>query len=126
MIKRNHLTFGLLLMLAGCDSAPVPVAEEKGPPATFPGGEYEVTALTETLRSTDRADSKSAPSTRHKAGSTDVSKICSPVGPKPSVALFADAGDSCATSADYARDGGSQAFECAAGPRPWQSPSWQL
>ncbi|MEO6579820.1 MAG: DUF3617 family protein [Sphingomicrobium sp.] len=120
MTNRNHLALALLLTLPGCDSAPPPAPQEKGPPSTFPAGEYQVTALTEALRTTDRAGSRSVPSTRHKAGSTEVSRICSPVGPKPSAALFTDPGDTCSMSADYARDGRlSMAFECR---RPGHGP----
>ena len=102
MTKRLYMMLALLLPLAGCDSdAPAPVAEEKGPPAIFPAGEYEISALTETLRSAD----KTTPATKHKVGTSEVQKICSPAGPKPASALFADKGDSCTSTSDYAKNG---------------------
>ncbi len=103
MLNRNHMMLALILLpLAACDSdAPAPPAEEKGPPATFVPGEYEVTALTETLKKADQF----APATKHKVGSTDVQKICSPAGPKPAPALFADKGDTCTATSDYAKNG---------------------
>ena len=102
MINRTYLTLAALLALPGCDSdAPAPTAQEKGPPATFPAGEYEVSALTETLKAADQF----TPATRHKVGATDVQKICSPAGAKPSPALFADKGDTCTATSDYAKDG---------------------
>ena len=102
MINRNPMMLALLLMLPGCGSeAPAPVAEDKGPPAIFPAGEYEVSALTETIKAADQ----SASATKHKVGATDVSKICSPPGSKPDPALFADKGDSCTATSDYAKGG---------------------
>lgn len=101
MTNHSYLILALLLPLAGCDDAPAPVAQEKGPPAIFPAGEYEVTALTETLKKADAF----APATKHKVGQSDVQKICSPAGPKPAPALFADKGDTCTATSDYAVNG---------------------
>lgn len=102
MTNRNFLTLAALLVLPGCDSdTPAPVAQEKKPPAAFPAGEYEVTALTETLKKADQF----APATKHKVGQSEVQKICSPAGPKPAPALFADKGDSCTATSDYAVNG---------------------
>ena len=101
MNNRTYTMLTLLLPLAGCDDAPVPVAQEKGPPALFVPGEYEVTALTETLKAADQF----APATKHKVGQSDVQKICSPAGPKPTPTLFADKGDTCTATSDYARNG---------------------
>lgn len=98
----RHMMLAVLLgaSLAACSEAPKPV-EEKAPVAAFPAGEWEVTALTETLRSSD----KSTPATRHKVGSTETIRICSPAGPKPAPALFADKGDDCTLDSDYAKNG---------------------
>ena len=103
MINRTYMMAALLLPLGACNKAPTPppAAADKGPPAIFPAGEYEVSALTETLKAADQF----SPATRHKVGATDVSKICSPAGPKPAPALFADKGDSCTPTSDYAKDG---------------------
>jgi hypothetical protein len=91
-----------LLMLAGCGSeAPAPVAEEKAAPAAFPAGEWEITTLTESLKSAD----KSVPATIYKEGATVVAKVCAAPGPKPDPALFIEKGDSCTTTAAYAKDG---------------------
>ena len=114
------MMLAMLFALPGCDSEPAAPPPEKAPPALFPAGDYEVSALTETLRSSDRADSKAAPLTSHKLGSTDVTRICSPAGPKPSAELFTDRGDSCAMTADYARNGRlNMSFECR---RPGHGP----
>ncbi len=102
MTNRTYMMLAMLLVLPGCDSdVPAPAAEEKGPPATFPAGEYEVTALTETLKAADQF----TPATKHKVGATDVQKICSPAGPKPDPRLFADKGDTCTATSDYAKNG---------------------
>ncbi len=102
MTNRMMILLALTLPLAACNEAAAPApAEEKGPPALFVPGEYEVTALTETLKSADQF----SPATKHQVGATDVSKICSPAGPKPAPALFADKGDSCTATSDYAKDG---------------------
>lgn len=90
----------LLGSLGACSEAPKPV-EKKAPPAAFPAGEWEVTSLTENLRSSD----KSTPATRHKVGATETNRICSPAGPKPAPALFADKGDDCKLDSDYAKNG---------------------
>jgi len=109
-MNRNHLLLGVLLVLPGCGSeAPAPVADAKGPPATFPAGEYEITALTKTLKAADQF----SPATRHKVGASETSKICSPAGPKPDVRLFADKGDTCTATSDYAKDGRiNMSFNC--------------
>ena len=101
MTKRYLTMLALVLPLAGCDDAPAPVVEAKAAPAAFRPGEYEVTALTETLKAADQF----APATKHKPGQSDVQKICSPAGPKPSPALFADKGDTCTATSDYAKNG---------------------
>ncbi|MEO7813907.1 MAG: DUF3617 family protein [Sphingomicrobium sp.] len=103
MLNRHFMMFALLLPLAACNEAPAPApsAEDKGPPAQFVPGQYEVSALTETLKSADQF----SPATRHKVGATDVQTICSPAGPKPAPALFADKGDRCTATSEYAKDG---------------------
>ena len=97
----RHVMLALLLgSLGACGEAPKPV-EDKAPPASFPAGEWEVTAMTETLRSAD----KSTPATGHKVGAAEAArKVCS-TGAKPVAALFADKGDSCTMENDYARNG---------------------
>ena len=102
-LLRGKLAFCLTagLLLAACSEAPAPVAKKEGPPETFPAGEYEVAALTETLKAADQF----APATKHKVGVTETSKICSPPGPKPSIALFSDKGDACTPTSDYAKRG---------------------
>ncbi len=100
----RHLLLALLLPLAACGSdVAKPAAEEAtaGPPAAFPAGEWEVSALTETLKAADQF----TPATKHKVGVTEVSKICSPAGDKPSPALFSDKGDTCTATSDYAKRG---------------------
>ncbi|WP_309601905.1 DUF3617 family protein [Sphingomonas sp.] len=102
MRNRNHMMFALLLPLAACGSeAPAPVAADKGPPAIFPAGNYEVSALAETLKAADQF----TPATKHKVGQTEVRTICSPAGDKPAVALFSDTGDTCTATSDYAKNG---------------------
>lgn len=89
-----------LMLFAACSEAPKPV-EKKAPPAAFPAGEWEVTSLTEKLRSADQT----TPATKHKIGVAETRKICSPAGPKPSPTLFADQGDDCKLDSDYAKKG---------------------
>jgi len=92
----------LLTPLGACGGeAPKPADPAKAKPAGFPAGEWEVSALTETLKAADQF----APATRHKAGVTETTKICSPAGPNPSPALFSDKGDSCTASSAYAKRG---------------------
>lgn len=100
MTARPMMLAMLLGALGACSEAPKPV-EAKAPPATFPAGEWEVTALTEKLRSAD----KTTPATSHKIGVAETTKVCSPAGPKPSPALFADRGDDCTLDSDYAKNG---------------------
>lgn len=101
-MNRNHWLIALLLGVSGCGGeATAPVAEDKGPPAIFPAGEWEISAVTKTLKGADNF----APATKHKAGETLVSKVCSPAGPKPDFKLFSDKGDSCTATSDYAKSG---------------------
>lgn len=88
------------LPMAGCEEPPKPVAAPAAP-AIFPAGEWEVTALTEKLRSSD----KSTPATDAKVGAAVTRRICSPAGPKPAPALFAAEGDDCTLDSDYAKNG---------------------
>ena len=97
----RHMMLAALIALAGCSEAPAPVAEDKTPPATFPAGEWEVSTLTESLKSAD----KSTPATIHKVGATIVAKVCAAPGPKPDPALFVESGDKCSTTTAYARNG---------------------
>ncbi|MES2904342.1 MAG: DUF3617 family protein [Pseudomonadota bacterium] len=91
----------LALPLSACgEDAPKPTAA-KAAPAAFPAGEWEVTALTEKLRSTDN----STPATGLKTGAAETRRICSPAGPKPGAELFAAQGDDCSFDSDYARNG---------------------
>ena len=95
------------LTLASCEEAPV--VEDKAPPATFPAGEWEVSTLTETLKSADRE----SPATIHKAGATSVARVCAAPGPKPDPALFVETGDKCTADSAYARNGRvNLAYKC--------------
>ena len=88
-MNARHVMIALFLPLAACGGeAPKPV-EDKGPPATFPAGEWEVSTLTETLKGADRE----APATIHKAGATRVARVCAAPGPTPDPALFVETGD---------------------------------
>ena len=101
-MNRFHMMLAVSLTLAGCGGeVPAPVAEDKAPPATFPAGEWEISTLTETLKAADAA----APATIHKAGATNVAKVCAAPGPKPDPALFVETGDKCTTTSAYARNG---------------------
>lgn len=98
-----------LVPLASCGEEAKPVAK-KAPVAAFPAGEWEVNALTESLRSADG----STPATKHKVGVAETRKICSPLGPKPSTALFAEQGDDCKLDSDYAKNGRiNMSMQCA-------------
>lgn len=92
----------LLVPLAGCGGE-APKAAETVPakPAIFPAGEWEVSALTESLKGQDQF----APATGHKVGVTETSKVCSPPGPVPAPALFSDKGDDCTANSSYAKRG---------------------
>ena len=100
-MNARHMMVASLLALTACGGEVPKAAEKTAPPATFPAGEWEISALTETLKAADQF----APATKHKAGVTEVSKICSPPGGKPSIALFSDKGDSCTATSDYAKRG---------------------
>ena len=101
-LVRAQMMIGIVLMLTACgDEAPAPVAADTTPPAIFPAGEWEVSTLTETLKSADN----STPLTIHKVGATRVAKVCAAPGPKPDPALFVETGDRCATTTAYARNG---------------------
>ncbi len=98
----RHMMLAVMLPLAACGpDAAAPAAEDSAPPATFPAGQWEVSALTETLKGADNF----TPATAHKAGVTDVSTICSPPGAKPDSTLFSDKGDVCTATSDYAKGG---------------------
>ena len=88
------------LALAGCGEAPAP-APKKESPASFPAGEWEVTTVTQDVRSTDG----STPSTVHKAGATSVAKLCGAPGPEPDPTRFTEKGDKCSADSAYARGG---------------------
>ena len=101
-MMRTPIMVAISLTLVACGGeAPAPVAEDKAPPATFPAGEWEVSTLTESLKSAD----KSTPATIHKAGATLVAKVCAASGPKPDPALFVETGDKCTTTSAYAKNG---------------------
>ena len=59
-MTRFHMMLAMCFTLSACGEAPAPVAADTAPPATFPAGEWEVSTLTETLKSADRE----APATR--------------------------------------------------------------
>ncbi len=102
MNARHFLMIAALLPLSACGGETAkPAAEVKAPPATFPAGEWEVSTLTESLKSAD----KSTPATIHKEGATKVAKVCAAPGDKPDPALFVEAGDKCSTTTAYARNG---------------------
>lgn len=109
-MNARHLMVALSLTLAACGGeTATPAAEDKAPPATFPAGEWEVSTLTESLKSADN----STPATIHKAGATIVTKVCAAPGPKPDPALFVETGDKCSTTTAYARNGRvSLAYNC--------------
>lgn len=90
-----------LLALAACDSAPPANKAEDAPPATFPGGEYEITTKVESLKSADGT----APATALKEGASVVEKVCSKDGATPDPALFTAKGDKCTAQTEYARNG---------------------
>ena len=100
-MMRAQMMVAIGLTLAACGEAPAPVAADTAPPTTFPAGEWEVSTLTETVKSADRE----APATIHKAGGTLVARVCAAPGPKPDPALFVETGDKCSTTTAYARNG---------------------
>ena len=101
-MNARYMMIALLLPLSACGGETAnPAAEDKAPPATFPAGEWEVSTLTESLKSAD----KSTPATIHKEGATIVTKVCAAPGEKPDPALFIEAGDKCSTTTAYARNG---------------------
>jgi hypothetical protein len=104
----------LAIFLAACSGGEPEKPKETAPPATFPAGEYEVTTVTESLKSTDG----STPATIHSVGATKVAKICAAPGPKPDPAVFAETGDTCDTATAYARDGRlNLVYNCERAPR---------
>ena len=104
----GHVMLAGSLALGGCGGEAAPAAK-KAPPATFPAGEWEVSTLTESLKSAD----KSTPATIHKAGATLVARVCAAPGPKPDPTLFVETGDSCTTTTAYAKNGRvSLAYNC--------------
>lgn len=112
MTNRFLLAAIILVPLAACgsnDASPAPAELAKPKPASFPAGQWEVTTLTEKVKAADRF----APATSHKAGTSVVSKVCSPPGPAPSPALFIDKGDTCTATSDYASRGRiNMAYNC--------------
>ena len=109
-MNRRTLMIAMLLPLSACGGETAkPAAEDQAPPTSFPAGEWEVSTLTESLKSAD----KSTPATIHKAGATLVAKVCAAPGPKPDPALFVETGDKCSTTSAYARNGRvNLAYKC--------------
>lgn len=109
-MNARYLMVAILLPLSACGGETAkPAAKDKASPATFPAGEWEVTTLTESLKSAD----KSTPATIHKEGATLVAKVCAAPGPKPDPALFVETGDKCSTTSAYARNGRvNLAYKC--------------
>jgi hypothetical protein len=101
MTLRQQSPLALAILLAACGGDEPEKPKEIAPPASFPAGEWEVTTVTESLKSTDG----STPRTTHSVGATKVAKVCAAPGPKPDPALFAEAGDTCTAATAYARDG---------------------
>lgn len=101
-MNAHYLMAAMLLPLSACGGETAkPATEDKAPPAAFPAGEWEVSTLTESLKSADN----STPATIHKAGATKVARVCAAPGPKPDPALFVETGDKCSTTSAYARNG---------------------
>lgn len=111
MISRALILTASVALLAACDSEPAkpPAKQVAGPPVSFPAGQWEVTALTQKVQAKDRF----APQTRETVGKSTTRKLCSPAGPAPAFALFADQGADCTSVDDYARRGRlNMTFSC--------------
>lgn len=90
------------LALAGCGQEQVADNGSEQVPAALNPGEYEVTTLIESLRSTDQT----TPATKAKAGGEAVThKACVASDGTVEPAMFSEAGDECRIENAYARNG---------------------
>lgn len=88
------------LLLAACGGeTPAPV-EQAAKPARLPAGEWEVTSVAESLKSTDN----STPALDRKQGDSVTRKACVAADGKADALLLAT-GDKCSSTSNYNRDG---------------------
>jgi hypothetical protein len=107
-------------LLAGCSAEPAPKPED-AQAVELKSGEYEISAKVDEVRSTD----KTTPATKAKAGDPPaVRRACIAAGGGIATEAFADAGDKCAESSSYLRNGRlSQQLTCS---RPGHGQVMQL
>ena len=89
-------------LLAGCGEEPKADNGSEQVPAALNPGEYEVTTLVESLRSTDQTE----PATKAKAdGKAYSHRACVSSDGSVEPAMFSEAGDECRIDNAYARNG---------------------
>lgn len=89
-------------LLAGCSGDTAPKPKEEAQAAALQPGEYEITAKIDALRSTD----KTTPAIKAKAGDPPTTRrACVAASGGIAAEAFADAGDKCAESSSYLRNG---------------------
>lgn len=92
----------LAAALAGCSEAPPVDNGSEQVPAALNPGEYEVTTVVESLRSTDQTE----PATKAKAdGKAHVHRACVSSDGSVEPKMFSEAGDECRIDNVYARNG---------------------
>lgn len=92
----------IAVLLTGCSEAPPPDNGSEQVPAALNPGEYEVTTLVESLRSTDQT----TPATKAKAdGKTYMHRACVASDGTVEPTMFSEAGDECRIDNAYARNG---------------------
>lgn len=121
MKHRIQVAVAAAAMLGACSGGGEPQKAKEGKAASLQPGEYEVTAVVDSIRSTDNT----TPLINAKAGDkADARRTCIPADGKIDPALFTQAGDKCTEQSNFVRRGRmSIQYQCT---RPGKGPVTEL